>query len=92
MLGIGEILADEVAMGSTNEDGRIIFVLFVECFILIEFLAHLSCGRIGMISKKFKALRRCWSPYNKSANNISSYLFVMIIGQVEVTVTHLRGG
>ena len=51
MLRIGEILTDEVAMGSPNEDGRVVFVLFIERFILIKCLVHLSCGRIGRLLK-----------------------------------------
>ena len=49
MLRIGEILTDEVAMGSPNEDGRIMFMLFIERFIPIECLVHLSCVRIERI-------------------------------------------
>ena len=60
MFWIGEILADEVAMGSPNEDGRVVFVLFIERFVLIKFLAHLSCDKIGRIS----ILGRFRSPSN----------------------------
>ena len=46
MLWIGEIFADEVAMGRPNKDGRVVFVRVVVRFILIQCLVHLSCGRI----------------------------------------------
>ena len=38
-----EILADEVAMGSSHKDGRIVLVLFIEDLVFVQCLVGLSC-------------------------------------------------
>ena len=53
-------------MGSPNEDGRIMFMLFIERFIPIECLVHLSCVRIERILEMLSPIT--WAPITARVN------------------------